>query len=85
MIYGMLITATGWTWEYIDENMDFFRLHELMEYWKEFPLPHVNLQRLVHLVAGLGGVKLPDGPQQGIDASLVDPHMLMGAGVKVDV
>jgi hypothetical protein len=40
-IYAHLITSTGWTFEYIDENMTLFRLAELSAYWKNHPPSHV--------------------------------------------
>ncbi len=40
-MYGLIITATGWTWEYVDENMTMPRLEELREYWTETPPVHV--------------------------------------------
>lgn len=33
----MLITATNWTWEYIDDYMTFPRLDAMLEYWEEVP------------------------------------------------
>jgi len=36
-----LITATGWTWDYIDENMTLPRLASLTAYWRSHPPTHV--------------------------------------------
>jgi len=41
-----LITATGWTWEYIDEHMTLDRLAALNKHWETFPPVHKQLARI---------------------------------------
>lgn len=36
-----MITATGWTWEYIDEFMTLPRYEEMREYWDDNPPVHI--------------------------------------------
>jgi hypothetical protein len=45
-VYAGIIAATGWTWEYIDENMTLARLAALNEHWDRFPPTHKALARL---------------------------------------
>lgn len=40
-VYAHLITVTGWTWEYIDENMTLPRLAGLSAYWESHPPTHI--------------------------------------------
>lgn len=40
-IYAHLIACTGWTWDYIAENVDLLRLETLNRYWDKFPPLHV--------------------------------------------
>lgn len=84
MIYASLITATGWTYEYIDKHMDLFRFRALLEYWTDHPPQHLQLSLLVDIVAALGGVKLP-GRGGGTDASNFPPELLAGEGVKLEI
>jgi hypothetical protein len=37
VVYPYLITATGWTWEYIDDHMTLPRWNHLAEYWSQYP------------------------------------------------
>jgi hypothetical protein len=37
-----VITATGWTWEYIDEYLTLPRLNALWEHWSSKPPVHVT-------------------------------------------
>jgi hypothetical protein len=41
-IYAKTITATGWTWEYIDEFLTLPRLNALFEHWAEYPPVHIT-------------------------------------------
>lgn len=36
-IYSELVNITGWTWDYIRNNMTFKRYDELKKSWQEFP------------------------------------------------
>jgi len=36
-IYARVITALGWTWEYIDEFLTLPRLNALVKHWQDFP------------------------------------------------
>ena len=40
-IYAHLVACTGWTWDYIAENVDLPRLESLNRYWDQFPPLHV--------------------------------------------
>jgi len=49
-IYGLLITATGWTFDYIDSHVTFSRYNRLVEYWSQNPPLHLLLG--AHFAAG---------------------------------
>lgn len=40
------MAATGWTWEYIDENMTLPRLAVMNKHWNVAPPVHISLARL---------------------------------------
>ena len=46
----MIATTTGWTWDYIGQNLTLPRVYALMEYWRKHPPTHI-------LVAAYLGVK----------------------------
>ncbi|HFC8542721.1 TPA: hypothetical protein ACFP4Q_000835 [Neisseria weaveri] len=48
--------CTGWTWDYVAENIDLPRLNHLGEYWKQHPPVHI-------LVAAYMGYKGQDAPK----------------------
>lgn len=48
-----MITATQWTWEYIDEYLTLPRWNSLREHWKRWPPTHITAA----LFAGAGGGK----------------------------
>jgi hypothetical protein len=52
-----LITVTGWTWDYIDEHMDFPRLEAMNRYWQKSPPVHLSMAAYV----GWGGEKADAG------------------------
>ena len=58
--YGAVIAhvcaCTGWTWDYVAENVDLPRLSELNAYWADHPATHV----MVAAYLGLG--KKADAP-----------------------
>ena len=49
--------ATGWTWEYVWENMTFQRLEVFMRIWKQTPPPNVSLGILTTLLKHFMGVE----------------------------
>lgn len=61
--------CTGWTWEYIDDNMTIPRLQAMSDYWQEHPPLH-------QLVATFLGVK-SKAPKEQDNASLLE---LVGGG-----
>jgi hypothetical protein len=68
----MLITATGWTWEYIDRFMTLPRLEQLTKTWMEYPPTHISVAGIVHGLAG----KKPQAPRAVDDDGL--PEDLRG-------
>ena len=36
-LYARIISQTGWTWEYIGQNMTLPRLYEMQRYWEQHP------------------------------------------------
>lgn len=47
--------ATGWTWEYVWENMTLQRLDVLNRLWKRIPPQHISTSKIYTLfAAGLG-------------------------------
>ena len=66
---------TGWTWEYIDENMTLPRLYEMSEYWAEHPPLHL-------LVAAVVGAKPKKQETQENPFDLLGD--LAAAGVKME-
>ena len=42
--------STGWTWDYVADNLDLPRIKHLNEYWREHPPVHI-------LVASYMGIK----------------------------
>lgn len=58
-IYAGIIAGTGWTWEYIDENMTLPRVISLNKHWAEFPPVHIGLTMFSKAFLGTGKKK-PD-------------------------
>lgn len=60
--------ATGWTWEYVWENMTLQRLEVMGRLWKKAPPEHVSAARIYALFAAWLGVKeesnVPAAPAQ---------------------
>lgn len=48
--YAEIATATGWTWDYIRNNMTFARYAALKEYWKIVPPTNVMLLRIAQMI-----------------------------------
>jgi hypothetical protein len=70
-----LIQATGWLWEYIDENMTLPRLEEMTKYWDTFPPIHISVARIYSSLTGykppsLGVVKRE--PEKGINEFITE-------------
>jgi hypothetical protein len=41
-VYAKCITATGWTWEYLDEFVTLPRLNALLDHWATSPPVHIT-------------------------------------------
>lgn len=41
-MYAEVITATGWTWEHLDEFVTLPRLNALLKHWAKFPPVHIT-------------------------------------------
>lgn len=52
-----MIASTGWTWDYIADNMDIPRLMELKKYWAKNPPLHM-------MVKGYLGLGKEEQPQE---------------------
>lgn len=61
-MYGLLITVTGWTWEYIDECMTLPRLEELRIYWADSPPIHLAFIAFARAWSGEGSSKRSEVP-----------------------
>ncbi|QMT41238.1 hypothetical protein [Neisseria shayeganii] len=48
-----ICASTGWTWDYVAENIDLPRIQHLSEYWRRHPPVHI-------LVASYIGYRAPD-------------------------
>jgi hypothetical protein len=53
-----LITATGWTWEYIGEYMTIPRLDALIAYWDTFPPLSHSVNEIRQIIRAY--FKIPD-------------------------
>ncbi|MBS5743739.1 MAG: hypothetical protein KHW43_09625 [Neisseria sp.] len=49
--------STGWTWDYVADNLDLPRIGHLNDYWREHPPVHI-------LVASYMGIKPSSSPGQ---------------------
>lgn len=71
--------STGWTWDYVDEQMTFPRLEALNKYWRQHPPVHI-------LVAGYIGYKAPapieENNNQGDMDEFIALFQNMGGTVK---
>ena len=56
----MLITCTGWTWDYIDQHVTLPMVRALNASWSLLPPPALALRRIGQAL----GVKAPAGPPQ---------------------
>lgn len=57
--------STGWTWDYVESELDHPRLRALTAYWKHSPPVHVLLAGFLGVKAASsapdGGPRAPDG------------------------
>ena len=70
-----MVLATGWSWEYVWENMTMQRLDAFGKVWKNAPPPHVSLARITHLLKAFMGVK--DDASGSSDRSAAEQLMNM--------
>jgi len=42
-LYSHVIACTGWTWDYIAEDLDLPRLESLRRYWAQLPPIHMMI------------------------------------------
>lgn len=42
-VFAHVCASTGWTWDYVEESLDFPRLSALSQYWQQHPPTHVLL------------------------------------------
>ena len=62
-LYGLLVTATGMTWEYIDESMTLPRMADLTAHWSKSPPTHLLVKALFASGEGsASGRKVTQGP-----------------------
>jgi hypothetical protein len=61
----LLITVTGWSWEYIDEHMTLPRLAQLSAYWQNQPPTHMTS-------AIMAGIKPRERSAEGMTAKVPD-------------
>lgn len=82
-VYARVITATGWTWEYLDDNVTIPRLTALTAHWRDTPPAH---EALASILIALGVTRAPAAPA-GIDTpaddSLAFFRDFAGAGGRV--
>lgn len=70
-VYAEVITATGWTWEYLDEFVTLPRLNAITRHWLKFPPVHITAA----LFAGIENKAPASGGAVLDNASLVrDMH-----------
>lgn len=57
--------STGWTWDYVAENIDLPRIGYLSEYWRNHPPVHI-------LVASYMGIRPSEQPNEADEAEAVN-------------
>jgi hypothetical protein len=66
------VTATGWSWEYIDDYMTMPRFQQLTRYWLKFPPQHLSLASIKSAL----GIKVAEPSQAtGTDGGYVPPEL----------
>jgi len=51
------VLATGWTWEYVWENMTLRRLEVMNRLWKDCPPPNISLAKVSAMIAAFLGIE----------------------------
>ena len=80
-LYGLLVTATGWTWSEID-NLTLPQVYDLDDYWRVHPPLHL-------LVAAFAGYKSPSrrpgngAPAKGKEEGPSIEEMMAGLGLRM--
>ena len=67
-----MIACTGWTWEYVEDELDLPRLTAMSAYWREHPPVHV-------LLAAYVGYKPPSASTGNSVAEVDQLAQLLGA------
>lgn len=57
--------STGWTWDYVAENIDLPRIGHLSNYWRRHPPVHI-------LVASYMGIRPSEKPNEADEAEAVN-------------
>jgi hypothetical protein len=70
--------STGWTWDYVGEEITLPQLKDLMQYWQEYPPVHIAVLGFL----GGGKKKLPLGPEvgKGNGSDLINALTALGGG-----
>lgn len=55
-LYALFCVETGWTWEYVDEEMTLPRCDGFVALWKQTP----PLRTTLRIIAGALGMKAPE-------------------------
>lgn len=62
----------GWTWHYIDQEVDLPMVQALSRYWRQYPPPQVQLARITAWM-GYKAAREPDpSPAQEIDSDAAE-------------
>lgn len=73
MLYGKIITATGWRpWEV--DDLTLCDVEELMRYWEHAPPTHVMLGRILTVVASAAGIDLDLPPPPSLLKDVMGPE-----------
>ncbi|EOF9914138.1 hypothetical protein ACGLR3_002096, partial [Neisseria gonorrhoeae] len=71
-VIAHVCASTGWTWDYVADNLDLPRIKHLNEYWREHPPVHI-------LAASYMGVKPSSGSVQS-EADEAEAVGMLGGG-----
>ena len=74
-LYAHVIAVTGWTWDYVAENVDLPRLEALNRYWAQLPPLHL-------MVAAYFGIKPKE--QEPVIKDLQDQSLIPATPVPAD-
>jgi hypothetical protein len=75
--------ATGWTYEYVENEMTLPRLKEFVEYWRTSPPAHETL-RIILKVLGVEENQAPASEEEGEEEGDLLGY-LAGAGIEIDL